>query len=135
MSLPASTRLSFRTLKKISVWKVCNEFLGRHLLLFNTGTCSALYVAGDLIQQRMEGCKAVDWNRTLRMAILGACMGPVNHGWYRLLDKALVGTSGRIVFKKVVADQVIYAPIICSFFYVGECDLGERKALSGVVGI
>ena len=48
-------------------------------------------------------------------------MGPLNHGWYKLLDKALVGVSKGIVLRKVLADQLVMAPICCSFFYVGEC--------------
>lgn len=91
----------------------------RHLLLVNTGTCTTLYVVGDLIQQQIEGAKELDWRRTLRMATLGMCMGPINHGWYRFLDSVLVGTAGKIVFRKVLADQLIMAPLCCSFFYIG----------------
>ena len=92
----------------------------RHLLLVNTGTCTTLYVAGDLVQQKIEGSKEVDWNRTLRMGTLGLCMGFPNHGWYRLLDKVLVGNSARIVFRKVLADQLVMAPVCCCFFYIGK---------------
>lgn len=99
---------------------MCKEFMKKRLLLFNTGTCTALYVTGDLIQQQIEGSKEVDWSRTLRMATLGVCMGPLNHGWYTMLDKILVGTAGKVVFKKVLADQLVMAPICCSFFYVGK---------------
>ena len=92
----------------------------KHLLLVNTGTCTALYVAGDLIQQQMEGAKEFDWSRTARMATLGMCMGPLNHGWYKLLDSYLVGVTGKIVLKKVLADQLVMAPVCCSFFYMGK---------------
>ena len=117
MALQASTRLSFRAL---TMWKVCKEFMRRNLLLVNTGTCTTLYVTGDLIQQQIEGSKELDWKRTARMAILGMCMGPLNHGWYKFLDSVLVGVTGRVVFKKVLADQLVMAPICCSFFYVGK---------------
>lgn len=116
----ASSRLSFRTLKQTAVWIMCKKIMKKRLLLFNTGTCTALYVTGDMIQQRIEGSKEVDWNRTLRMATLGMCMGPLNHGWYRVLDNMLVGTSAKIVLRKVLADQLVMAPICCSFFYVGK---------------
>lgn len=98
----------------------------RHLLLVNTGTCTTLYVAGDLIQQHIEGSKEIDWNRTLRMATLGLCMGPLNHGWYKVLDRTMKGVSGRIVFKKVLADQLVMAPICCSFFYVGKYEVFQQ---------
>ena len=119
-----SLHLSFRTLKQAlkqtAVSRMYRDLMKNHLLVFNTGTCTVLYVAGDLIQQRIEGSKEVDWNRALRMATLGMCMGPLNHGWYRILDKALVGVTAKVVFKKVLADQLVMAPICCSFFYVGE---------------
>ena len=126
MMLLQTTRHSFKRVREtLLVWRIaCRELMKSHLLVFNTSTCTALYITGDLIQQRIEGSKSLDWNRTLRMAILGFCMGPLNHGWYRLLDRVLVGTSGRIVFRKVLADQMVMAPICCSFFYVGK---RERK--------
>jgi protein Mpv17 len=99
---------------------MCRELMKKHILLFNTGTCTTLYVAGDLIQQRIEGSKSVDWDRTLHMATLGLCMGLFQHGWYTQLDRVLVGTSWKIVFKKVLADQLVMAPICCSVFYLGE---------------
>lgn len=117
MALQASTRLSFRAL---TMWRVCKEFMRRNLLLVNTGTCTTLYVTGDLIQQQIEGSKELDWKRTARMATLGMFMGPLNHCWYKLLDSVLVGVTGRVVFKKVLADQLVMAPICCSFFYVGK---------------
>lgn len=120
MALQTRLLLSFRTLRENSVWKLCREFMKRNLLLVNTGTCTTLYVTGDLIQQQIEGSKEVDWRRTVRMAILGMFMGPINHGWYRLLDRVLVGVATRTVFKKVLADQLVMAPVCCSFFYVGK---------------
>lgn len=67
----------------------------------------------------------------MRMAVLGVCMGPINHKWYCLLDKYLVGNAGRVVAKKVLADQLVMAPICCSFFYVGECT-GEGVRFNSV---
>ena len=91
------------------------------LLLVNTGTCCALYTLGDVVQQKMT-CKEepIDAARTFRMAVLGACMGPLNHYWYVLLDRLLPGVSARIVLKKVVLDQLVMAPLCCSVFYFGE---------------
>ena len=91
------------------------------LLLVNTGTCCALYALGDVVQQKLT-CKEepIDAARTFRMAVLGACMGPLNHYWYVLLDRLLPGVSARIVLKKVVLDQLAMAPLCCSVFYFGE---------------
>ena len=91
------------------------------LLLINTGTCSVIYIAGDVAQQKMRDREeSLDHNRLLRMATLGTCMGPVNHYWYVMLDRLFCGVSGTIIAKKVCLDQLIMAPICCALFYAGE---------------
>jgi len=67
------------------------------MLLVNTGTCTGLYITGDLIQQSIEGSKEVDWGRTLRM-----------------------DAGGAVVFKKVLADQLVMAPTSIFVFYAGK---------------
>lgn len=114
------TRLS---LKHIQILRKCKRFLTSNLLLINTGTCCALYTVGDLIEQRIEGHKSekkLDWARTARMAILGFCMGPVNHYWYVGLDRALPGIAAKTVGKKVLADQLLMAPFCYTIFYMGK---------------
>ncbi len=115
-----TARFTMRSLQQLQLWQKCKQILSRRLLLVNTGTCCALYTVGDLLQQRIEGCEKIDWRRTGRMATLGFCMGPLNHSWYLLLDRAILGHGLRIVGKKVLADQLVMAPICCSVFYVGE---------------
>ena len=91
------------------------------MLIVNAGTCTGLYITGDLIQQNIEGCKEVDWRRTLRMAGLGIVMGPLNHGWYKVLDLAVKGApGGAVVFKKVLADQLVMAPMSIFVFFAGK---------------
>lgn len=95
------------------------RIFANNLLLVNTGTCCALYVVGDLCQQRIEQQPKIDWKRTARMAVLGFCLGPVNHFWYKKLDSFLPGNTGRVVAKKVLSDQLFMAPLCCSLFYIG----------------
>ncbi len=54
------------------------------------------------------------------MAVLGFCMGPLNHYWYVALDRMILGRSLRVVGKKVLADQAVMAPICSSVFYIGK---------------
>lgn len=115
-----TVRFSLRSLQQLQLWQRCKQTLSRRLLLVNTGTCCALYTVGDLLQQRIEGSKKVDWKRTARMATLGFCMGPINHSWYWFLDRVLVGTGAKMIGKKVLADQLVYAPVCCTFFFTGE---------------
>ena len=78
-------------------------------------------MAGDFIQQTIEGSKEMDWARSFRMCMLGLMTGPINHGWYKFLDVMVKGRPGRtVVFKKVLADQLIMAPFSIFFFFGGK---------------
>ena len=88
--------------------------------MVNTGTCCVLYAVGDVCQQRIEGRERHDWVRTSRMAVLGFLLGPVNHGWYTVLDKFLPAATMSVVSKKVLLDQLLMAPFCSSFFYIGK---------------
>ena len=109
-----------RIIQRAPIWQHSRQFLGKHLLLVNTATASVLYATGDVLQQKIEGAKKFDWNRTLRMGTLGIFVGPVNHYWYKFLDATIKGATGKAVFKKVLADQLVMAPLFAGLFYVGE---------------
>ena len=115
-----SLRVSYRNFQQLALVQSCKRFLSKRLLLVNTGTCCTLYTVGDVIQQHIEGRDNLDWARMGRMATLGFCMGPLNHYWYLYLDRFLPGATGKIVLKKVLADQIVMAPICCSVFYIGK---------------
>lgn len=115
-----SLRVSYRYVQQLQLVQNCKRFLSKRLLLVNVGTCCTLYTVGDVIQQHIEGKDNFDWARAGRMATLGLCMGPLNHFWYLQLDRFLPGATGKIVLKKVFADQLVMAPICCSVFYIGE---------------
>ena len=99
------------------------KLFSANLLLVNTGTCCGLYMLGDLCQQRLERKERIDWMRTGRMAVLGFCLGPVNHYWYRVLDGFLPRSTGRVVAQKVLLDQTVMAPLCCSLFYIGKVQI------------
>ena len=46
-------------------------------------------------------------------------MGPVNHSWYWLLDRVIVGGGAKMIGKKVLSDQLIFAPVCINLFYTG----------------
>ena len=92
------------------------------LLLINSGTYCFLYSMGDCCRQRIEG-HPIDWNRTGRMAILGCCLGPLDHLWYNILDRKLPAKTAATVGRKVLLDQLIMAPICCTVFYLGNFKL------------
>ena len=122
-----SLRVSYRNFQQLALVQSCKRFLSKRLLLVNTGTCCTLYTVGDVIQQHIEGRDSLDWARMGRMATLGFCMGPLNHYWYLHLDRLLPGATGKIVLKKVLADQMVMAPICCSVFYIGMFTWNEKR--------
>lgn len=114
-------------------------------LLANSTTGWFLFAAGDVISQaapslvanetsdevakrRMqeEDAKKVgradcDWARAAKVGLLGIALnGFALHGWYRILDRTFGSRldSWRVVFPKVLADQVFYAPFACGSFLV-----------------
>ena len=114
------TRLYVQRMQRL---RHLQKLFSANLLLVNTGTCCGLYVVGDLCQQRLEGKQNINWMRTGRMAVLGFCIGPVNHHFYRVLDKFLPGSTGRVVAQKVLWDQAIMAPLCTSLFYIGKVQM------------
>ena len=102
------------------------------LLLFNTCTSGVMYGAGDFFQQYIEGRDCNDWKRTGRMAGVGLAIGAMNHYWYGILDQFLPGVDGRMVVKKVLADQGVYGPVCLSTFFIGEL---SKTTLGIAIGI
>ena len=49
----------------------------------------------------------------------GAVMGAEGHIWYTFLDRRLAQTTWRNVFKKVLLDQIIAAPVYTITYIVG----------------
>lgn len=52
------------------------------------------------------------------MAVSGMSVGIICHYWYRYLDSKLPGRSTKIVFKKVIIDQLICSPLCISAFFL-----------------
>ncbi|EDW50365.1 mpv17-like protein 2 [Drosophila sechellia] len=100
--------------------KFWSKLFGKYLLLTNTIGSGLLLAIGDAIAQQGFGeRKAFDYSRSGCMMITGSVIGPVQHGFYLLLDGVLPGTSVWGVLHKILVDQLIMSPIyIFLFFYV-----------------
>ncbi|XP_033111668.1 mpv17-like protein 2 isoform X2 [Anneissia japonica] len=120
------------------------KLFSKYLLVTNTVTCCSLLGVGDLIEQtreirrnkkndvaqgKLHSSHSYDWKRTGRMAAIGFMLGPINHYWYLYLDRFLPGTSGRMVLKKILLDQIVAAPFFNASFIIGIGVL-EGKPLS-----
>ena len=92
------------------------------LLVFNTTLSGTLYVVGDVIQQKVFGTaeRPYDYARTVRMCTLGLCMGPLNNFWYLQLDRLVLGNGTTTVLKKIICDQLMFAPTCITVFYLGK---------------
>ena len=92
------------------------------LLVFNTAVSGTLYAVGDVIQQKIFGSVGApyDYARTARMCALGLCMGPINHYWYLQLDRFVIGEGMTVVMKKIICDQLMFAPACITVFYLGK---------------
>lgn len=123
---------------------ILKKVFSKYLVITNTLTCGCLLGTGDLITQnieqrfmdrRKEGSTGVqiDWRRTGRMFCMGVTFGPLTHVWYNVvLERIIVGTGNKMVFKKILADQFVAGPFFCSSFFFG-MGLFEGRGMQGAV--
>ena len=101
------------------------KLFGKYLFITNTVSYVTLFGLGDamtqLMERRMRGEEREhDFRRSLCVIAFASFQGPVNHFWYLGLDKFIKGTVHKTVFKKLLADQVVFAPYACTSFYLGK---------------
>lgn len=58
------------------------------------------------------------------MFMVGCSMGLIEHYWYCWLDRLYTGRTMATVLKKVVVDQLICAPGIGLWYFIGERESG-----------
>lgn len=96
-------------------------FSPRWLLFTNTGLTVGLSITGDAFQQWYQSTyqqknKPWDKKRTIRMGATGLMMAPFIHYWYICLDQWFPGRTFRILWRKVLLDQLICSPVYVSIF-------------------
>uniref|UniRef100_A0A8C3AIW1 Si:ch211-120k19.1 n=1 Tax=Cyclopterus lumpus TaxID=8103 RepID=A0A8C3AIW1_CYCLU len=91
-----------------------------HPYISNVLGYTTLFASADLIQQRVLDSAGINWCQTARVATVGFCFhANFNYHWLRGLERMLPGGSVKAVMGKVVADQLIAAPLTISAFYIG----------------
>ena len=76
--------------------------------------------AGDVIAQQAVERKgrAHDIVRTAKMTVMGLCiLGPGLRSWYIILEKVVKGTGTAVALKKMLLDQIIWAPSFLAMFF------------------
>ncbi|KAM6279667.1 mitochondrial inner membrane protein Mpv17 [Porphyrio hochstetteri] len=105
----------------------CGRLLARRPAAAQALTAGALMGAGDVIAQQLverRGWHGHHSSRTAKMVVIGCCfVGPVVGGWYRVLDRLVLGTTKAVAVKKMVLDQGAFAP----------CFLGCFLAITGAM--
>eukprot|EP00794_Sanderia_malayensis_P008066 gene8066-8929_t len=107
--------------------EIYNRLFGRYLFVTNTISYVALYGLGDVLIQYIErhalrkenDNRGHDFRRTLSFMAFASFHGPVNHFWYSALDRFIKGSKHSNVFKKLIADQLIFAPYSTGIFFMG----------------
>lgn len=52
---------------------------------------------------------------------MGVSLGPLTHLWYsHIIERFIKGTGNKMVFKKILADQLVAGPWFCSSFFFGK---------------
>lgn len=97
---------------------VRKAFQPRWLLVTNTTVCCGLLGLGDSLQQLLANSEPFDRERNGRVMTTALLLGPMNHFWYKWLDRCLVGKSLGIVAAKVALD-LASCPAFSSTFVVG----------------
>ncbi|KAH8305141.1 hypothetical protein KR059_010700 [Drosophila kikkawai] len=97
-----------------------SQMSGKYLLLTDTMGSGLLMGIGDAVAQyseRLAENKSFDYSRSRSMVITGLMIGPVQHGFYCLLDRIFIGNTGLVVFQKLLADQLIMSPVYIGLFF------------------
>lgn len=99
--------------------RIANVLFSKYLLLTNTVASGAMDGIGDILEQRLERIWPHDWGRTARMATVGLLLGPVDHFWYRWLDRKFPERRAITIGKKILVDMLVNGPLSITGFYIG----------------
>uniref|UniRef100_A0A674IGH3 Mitochondrial inner membrane protein Mpv17 n=1 Tax=Terrapene triunguis TaxID=2587831 RepID=A0A674IGH3_9SAUR len=113
-----------------ALWRSYQRLMAQHPWKVQILTAGSLVGVGDVISQQLverRGLRGHSTRRTLKMMAIGFCfVGPVVGGWYQLLDRLIPGNTRMVALKKMVLDQVGFAPC-----FLG-CFLAIAGALNGL---
>uniref|UniRef100_A0A6P4EJM8 Mpv17-like protein 2 n=1 Tax=Drosophila rhopaloa TaxID=1041015 RepID=A0A6P4EJM8_DRORH len=95
--------------------KFWSKTFGKYLLVTNTVGSGLLLAIGDAVAQQYEllgeSKRAFDFNRSGCMVLTGLVIGPVQHGFYLLLDRVVPDNNRWGILRKILADQLVMSPI------------------------
>ncbi|KAJ8377771.1 hypothetical protein AAFF_G00253870 [Aldrovandia affinis] len=118
---------SIRAWSMSTLWRSYQVLMSKHPWKVQIFTAGSLVGVGDVIAQQLIERRGPDnhnLQRTARMMSIGfVFVGPVLGGWYKVLDALVTGGTRSAALKKMLFDQVAFAP----------CFLGSFLGISGVL--
>ncbi|KAJ0026545.1 hypothetical protein NQD34_017545 [Periophthalmus magnuspinnatus] len=113
-----------------ALWRSYQALMSRRPLTVQIITAGSLVGVGDVVSQQLierKGLSNHSFPRTMKMMGIGFCfVGPVVGSWYKVLDKLVLGTTKSAAMKKMLVDQLCFAPCFLGAF------LGLSGALNGL---
>lgn len=91
-----------------------STLFGKYLLLTNTVSSGLLMWAGEVAAQRLDksnktgpnGETKYDREKIKQLTVVGISQGPLHHYTYLWMERLLPGTAKKMVFNKILSDQV-----------------------------
>ncbi|XP_017312383.1 protein Mpv17 isoform X1 [Ictalurus punctatus] len=112
------------------IWRAYQALMVKKPWTVQIITAGSLMGVGDIISQQLverRGLTKHSIRRTTKMMSMGFFfVGPVVGGWYRVLDRFVIGMTKSTALKKMLMDQVCFAPCFLGAF------LGIYGALNGL---
>ncbi|XP_043685498.1 protein Mpv17 [Vespula pensylvanica] len=104
------------------IFKSYQKLLSKYPVRIQAMQAGILMGLGDQLSQNLierRKFKDLDFVRTSHFASIGFFIaGPATTTWYRILDKYIGSKGGVIVVKKVLCDQLLFAPTFLSILLV-----------------
>ncbi|XP_028822460.1 protein Mpv17-like isoform X1 [Denticeps clupeoides] len=103
-----------------TLWRSYQALMSKHPWKVQIITAGSLVGVGDVISQQLierRGLASHNVKRTAKMMSIGFFfVGPVVGGWYKVLDNLVKGGTKTAALKKMLADQVCFAPLFLGCF-------------------
>eukprot|EP01031_Cornospumella_fuschlensis_P027096 gene27096-32739_t len=118
---------SSNTAKSSSIWQQYNSLLETHPLTTKCITAGVIAAVADVTCQvnfpspeevNKPILERMDWKRTRNFALVNTFLfPPLAHYWYGFLSVKIVGTTFLAAVKRVILDQMLFAPILLASFF------------------
>merc|ERR1712154_367621 len=94
--------------------------MGLHPILAMGAECSIFSFLGSFLCQLFLSKPGKNWdfmNMIIVMTYSAFCFAPTAFYWYPLIESMFPGSDAKSLCIKVVMDQIIYSPVLLSWFW------------------